>query len=326
MIRIQASRPRPAHGHATLQEASHQPGRTAPFFGILTALPEEFAAIRSFIDHPQPASADGDRADYLTGTVPSGDPGRAHQVVLTMLAETGNDAAACACTNLLRSFRSVGCLLMVGIAAGIPDPARPERHVRAGDIVIARGIAEYDSVREHDGRPTPRRVFPPPSPLLARRARLLQAGEITGHRPWEDLLATQTRLLPAFARPPESADVLHSSHHGRHLQHPDMTLSGHRPGQPKIHTGLIASGDRSLRCAAKRDQIAAAHHVLAIEMEGKGIGNAAYYEGAEWFTVRGISDYGDRHATRTWRSYASMAAAAYLHALLATTPPQTPAR
>src|SRR5215472_13333849 len=183
MIRIQASRPRAARGDATLQRASRQPSRTAPFFGILTVLPEEFAAMRSFIDNSRPASADGDRADYLTGTMPSSDRGRAHQVVLTMLTETGNDAAACACTNLLRSFPSVCCLLMAGIAAGIPDPARPERHVRVGDIVIARGIAEYDSVREHDGRPVPRRAFPPPSPLLARRARLLKAGEITGHRP-----------------------------------------------------------------------------------------------------------------------------------------------
>jgi nucleoside phosphorylase len=55
-------------------------------------------------------------------------------------------------------------------------------------------------------------------------------------------------------------------------------------------------------------------------MEGKGIGNTGFYEGAEWFTVRGISDYGDRHVTTAWRGYASMAAAAYVRALLALTP------
>ena len=99
-----------------------------------------------------------------------------------------------------------------------------------------------------------------------------------------------------------------------------MALSGHRPGQPKVHSGLIASGDRSLRSARKRDQIAACHDVLAIEMEGKGIGNAGFYEGVEWFAVRGISDYGDCHVTRAWRRYASMAAAAYVRALLAVTP------
>lgn len=54
--------------------------------------------------------------------------------------------------------------------------------------------------------------------------------------------------------------------------------------------------------------------------EGKGIGNTGFYEGAEWFTVHGISDYGDRHVTTAWRGYASMAAAAYVRALLAMTP------
>jgi hypothetical protein len=87
-----------------------------------------------------------------------------------------------------------------------------------------------------------------------------------------------------------------------------------------VHNGLIASGDRSLRSATKRNEIAAHWDVLAIEMEGKGIGNTGFYEGAEWFTVRGISDYGDRHTTPAWRCYASMAAAAYVRALLAVTP------
>jgi nucleoside phosphorylase len=310
-----------AHGRGAHQQIRHLPRAAGPVFGILTALPVEFAAMRSFIDHPRRANVEGDRSDYLLGTIPSAHPRQAHTVVLTMLGETGNDAAASACTNLLRSYRSVRCLLMAGIAAGVPNPGQPERHVRLGDIVVAQGIAEYDSVREHDDGPVSRRTFPPPSPLLQRRVRLLQAGEMTGDRPWEDLLAAQIRMYPRFGRPPESADVLYSSDRfDRQVRHPDVALSGHRPGQPKVHQGLIASGDRSLRSARKRDQIAACFGVLAIEMEGKGIGNTGFYEGAEWFSIRGVSDYGDRHVTPSWRSYASMAAAAYIRALLAVTP------
>jgi nucleoside phosphorylase len=310
-----------AYGGEARQPARHLSRSTAPVFGILTALPEEFAAVRSFTDRPSLANVDGDRADYLIGTMPSSVPDRAHQVALTMLSETGNDAAASACANLLRSYPSVRCLLMVGIAAGVPNPGRPERHVRLGDIVVAKGIAEYDSVRENHDGPTARRAFPPPSPLLRRRVRLLQAGELTGDRPWEALLAVQLRFFPRFRRPPESTDILYSSRRDdSQVPHPDMTLSGHRPGQPKVHSGLIASGDRSLRSARKRDQIAARHDVLAIEMEGKGIGNTGFYEGVEWLAVRGISDYGDRHVTPSWRNYASMAAAAYVRALLAVTP------
>lgn len=321
MIRTRADRLHLVRGRGTRPETGHRSCVTAPVFGILTALPEEFAAMRSLIDDPRRANVEGDRADYFIGTMPSADRGRAHTVALTILGETGNDAAASACTNLLRSYRSVRCLLMAGIAAGIPDPGRPGRHVRLGDIVVARGIAQYDSVRENDDGPVSRRTFPPPSPLLARRAKLLQAGEMIDDRPWEDLLTAQARLFPGFGRPPESADVVYSSDGSdSQVQHPDMRVSGHRPGQPKVHNGLIASGDRSLRSARKRDEIVACYDVLAIEMEGKGIGNSGFNEGAEWFTVRGISDYGDRHVTPTWRSYASMAAAAYARALLAVTP------
>ena len=302
-------------------KTKHRTCVRAPVFGILTALPEEFAAMRSFIDDPRRANVEGDRADYLIGTMPSADPRLPHAVALTMLGETGNDAAASACTNLLRSYPSVHCLLMAGIAAGVPDPGQPERHVRLGDIVVGWDIAEYDSVREHDDGPVSRRAFPPPSSLLQRRARLLEADEMAGDRPWEDLLTAQIRIFPRFARPPESADVLYPSDGcDCPLQHPDPALTGHRAGQPKVHTGRIASGDRSLRSARKRDEIAACHDVLAIEMEGKGIGNTGFYEGVEWFTVRGISDYGDRHVTPAWRCYASMAAAAYVRALLAVTP------
>lgn len=321
MIRMRLGGLRMGRGRGTRQETGHRSCATAPVFGILTALPEEFAAMRSFIDDPRRANVEGDRADYLIGTMPGAGPPAAHTVALTLLGETGNDAAAGGCANLLRSYPTVRCLLMTGIAAGVPDPGRPGRHVRLGDIVVARGIADYDSVREHDDGTLSRRAFPPPSPLLQRRARLLQADEMTGSRPWEHLLTAQLRLYPRFARPPQSADVLYAADgSGRQVRHPDMAASGHRPGQPKVHVGLIASGDRSLRCASKRDQIAASCGVLAIEMEGKGTGNTGFYEGAEWFTVRGISDYGDRHATPAWRCYASMAAAAYIRALLAVTP------
>src|SRR5215472_17648757 len=121
MLRISAGRRHLIRG-GTRQRAGPRYRAVAPDFGIFTALPEEFAAMRSFIDNPQWANVDGDRADYLIGTMPSAGRSRAHTVALTLLGDTGNDAAASACTNLLRSYRSVRCLLMAGIAAGVPRP------------------------------------------------------------------------------------------------------------------------------------------------------------------------------------------------------------
>jgi nucleoside phosphorylase len=84
-----------------------------------------------------------------------------------------------------------------------------------------------------------------------------------------------------------------------------------------VHHGRIGSADRSLRNARIRDELATRHdlHDLhAFEMEGAGLGNAAFSNGLEWFVVRGISYYGYSRTDKTWRSYASLVAAAYTRA------------
>jgi nucleoside phosphorylase len=280
-----------------------EPRMPRPALGIVTALPEEFAATRALLDGAtEPRGVRDDRADYVLGTLPSRDPGRPHQAVLTMLGETGNSAAAESCANLIRSFPSVRTVIMSGIACGVPRPGDPDRDVRLGDVVVATwGVVDYDHVQETDAGRVSRRPFPRPSPVLLRRAKLLQAGEVSGERPWERWLALGQRLIPAYARP--------------------VGVAGEPPEVPRIHYGHIGSADRSLRNARVRDALAEAHDLRAIEMEGCGIGSAGFANGLEWFVVRGISDYGDECTDGLWRGYASLAAAAYVRALLAECPP-----
>jgi nucleoside phosphorylase len=297
-----------------------------PVFGIVTALPEEFAAVRVLLDDAgPPRTIAGDRALYVLGTMPSRDESHPHRVVLTLLGDTGNSAAAEACANLIRSFPSVDNVIMCGIACGVPNPEHAERHVRLGDIVVATwGIADYDHVVETDAGRRPRQPFPAPSPMLVRLARYLAAVEISGERPWEKWITDALAGLPAAARPADSADRLHAPDDpGRPIPHPSPALSGHRTGWPKVHHGLIGSADRSLRSARVRDALAA-DQLIAFEMEGKGIGQAGFAGGLEWFVVRGVSDYGDMHTGQRWRGYAAVVAAAYVRALLAECPPLSP--
>jgi nucleoside phosphorylase len=290
--------------HLSLPAASADDvARAQPVFGIVTALPEEFAAASVLLDDARsPSTVGGDRAQYVLGTMPSRDERRPHEVVLTLLGETGNTAAAESCANLIRSFPSVDNVIMCGIACGVPAPYRPERHMRLGDIAVATwGIADYDHVVERDDGRQPRQPFPLPSPLLVRLARYLEAVEIRGDRPWEPHIDRALRAIPAFARPGPSP-----------------------AGRPRVRHGVIGSADRSLRSARVRDEVAATQQLIAIEMEGKGIGSAGFAGGLEWFVVRGISDYGDADTTRLWRGYASVVAAAYVRALLAECQPLTP--
>jgi nucleoside phosphorylase len=297
-----------------------------PTIGLVTALPEEFTAMRALVDGGVRLTVDHDRAAYLLGTVPSPRPDRPHPIVLTLLGETGNNAAAESCVNLIRSFPSVNCVVMVGIAAGVPRPRQPDRHVRLGDIAVATwGIVDYDHVTETSVGPVPRQPFPRPSPLLVRGAKMLEADEKIGERPWEDWLEPVPTALSGFTRPPAESDVLYASDGAkRRRPHPDDVRSGRRTGRPKVHYGRIGSADRALRSARVRDELVARYDMVAIEMEGKGIGNAGFANGLEWFVVRGVSDYGDRRTSMLWRNYAALVAAAYTRALLATCAPLAP--
>ncbi len=96
-----------------------------------------------------------------------------------------------------------------------------------------------------------------------------------------------------------------------------------RPGQerqpispcvrlPEIHCGLIASGDRVIKSAAKRNLAAQAiGDILCFEMEAAGI--ATEFSS---IVIRGISDYADSHKNDGWHRYAAAAAAACAKELL----------
>src|SRR6266545_4618466 len=302
-------------------------GSVVPTIGIVTALPIEFAAMKVLIDDAQRQLVAGDRAEYAVGTLPSALNGQPHIVVLPLLGDSGNKSAAEACANLSRSFPSVNCVVMSGIAAGVPAPDQPKRHVRLGDIVVATdGIVDYDHVRVLPGQTTLRRPPVRPSTLLSRAAHHLQVAEINGERPWERLLDTkhEPRLRP-FRRPSPSTDLLNATDNAsRRRSHPRRDASGHRPGLPKVHYGLIGSADRLLRDAVRRDELAAEHGVLALEMEGAGIASSSLLQGMEWFVVRGISDYADSGKNDLWHGHAALAAASYVRVLLGACPPLAP--
>src|SRR5262249_40853979 len=191
---------------------------------------------RTLLEHPEDTSVPPDFARYVRGTLPSRDAERPHQVVLTQTGDTGTNAAADAATNLGRSFPTVDCLLMVGIAAGVPEVRVPERHVRLGDIVVATwGIVDFAHVVVRDGRVELRQPFPRPWQLLRRVAAGLQADELRGERPWEQWLDISGKLdLTGYGRPPDATDVLTAPAPGaRPPPPPPRNRSGHPAGLPQ---------------------------------------------------------------------------------------------
>lgn len=90
------------------------------------------------------------------------------------------------------------------------------------------------------------------------------------------------------------------------------------PEIPRVHYGLIASGNRVIKNARTRDKIAAGLRqdtnggdCLCFEMEAAGLMN-----NFPCLVIRGISDYADAHKNDVWHNYAALTAAAYARELL----------
>ncbi|KAK1690156.1 hypothetical protein BDP55DRAFT_544336 [Colletotrichum godetiae] len=85
------------------------------------------------------------------------------------------------------------------------------------------------------------------------------------------------------------------------------------PRETKVHYGLIASGNRVIKDAIKRDQLKEdlGADVLCVEMEAAGLVN-----NFPCLVIRGICDYADSHKNDIWHKHAAASAAAFAKELL----------
>lgn len=296
-----------------------------PTVGIITALPHEYAAVKVLLESQRPIFVPGRGANrqYLYGEVPAPDCGR-HRIVLALLPDTGNNHASARAALLIEHFPSVRIVIMSGIAGGVPNPNKSAEHVRLGDVVVTNreGVIQYDFGKEElgDGKLefTPRHPPRPPSASLVETARLLQAGELEGERPWVRYINLGLERLSA-SRPPAETDVLVSSTDPDEvIAHPSDTRR--LKDLPRVFLGPIASSNTLLKNPLKRDQLQDRFGVKAVEMEGSGIADAAWTVEVQYLVVRGVCDYCDRNKGDDWQLYAAVVAAAYTRALLEATP------
>ncbi|TLS21182.1 uncharacterized protein PpBr36_10656, partial [Pyricularia pennisetigena] len=86
-----------------------------------------------------------------------------------------------------------------------------------------------------------------------------------------------------------------------------------RSTEPRIHYGLIASGNCVVKDGIARDQIALnlGDRCICFEMEAAGL-----MDNFPCLVIRGICDYADTHKNDRWQNYAAITAAAYAKELL----------
>ncbi|RKK92206.1 hypothetical protein BFJ68_g8637 [Fusarium oxysporum] len=285
--------------------------------GILCALPVELKAIRVLFDqrHQSMASVLGDNNQYALGEISQ------HLVVATSLpaGEYGTNAAASAISDMTRSFMSIQFCLLVGIAGGAPSDSHD---IRLGDVVVSLptstfpGVIQYDLGKENEGTDFEvTGILRRPPRILTNAISKIRSDPDIGFDALNPYLTEIVKSLPSYGNPGQELDVLFRTSCSRRNCKPDCShLETRVPRlttEPRIHYGLVASGNRVIKDATLRDRLSRKFGALCFEMEAAGVMNRA-----DCLVIRGICDYSDAQKNKVWQNYAAAVAAAYAKLLL----------
>ncbi|OJJ52880.1 hypothetical protein ASPSYDRAFT_163813 [Aspergillus sydowii CBS 593.65] len=289
----------------------------------ICALPLEMAAAKLMLDeiHGSLAQPSTDHNCYTLGSI------HGHNIVIACLPSGvyGTISATTVLAHMLPTFRSLKFGLMVGIGGGVPTKA----DVRLGDVVVgipsatSGGVIQYDHGKTlHSGRFERVGALNKPPQVLLTAVSQLRSDDIVGGRSKLAQAISNGLRQGQFSRP--DRDILFNS--GYIHQNTDVDCSTcdqdelvHREprhdDEPRIHYGLIASGNQVLKDAKTRDSIAHELNILCFEMEAAGL-----LDQLQCLVIRGVCDYCDSHKSKEWQGYAALAAAAYTMALLVIVP------
>ncbi|PHH77436.1 hypothetical protein CDD80_605 [Ophiocordyceps camponoti-rufipedis] len=304
--------------------------------GWIAALPIERAAATALLDDRHDPPKDFHQHTSDTNSYTWGRMG-AHNIVIASLPAGiyGTTSAATTASNLVSSLPQIKIGLLVGIGAGL---VRPDSDVRLGDVVVSQphgtngGVVQYDlgkakvdGIWEAKGS-----LNMPPQVLLSALANLQAEHEISASSIPEllhKMLTANPKMGNAggFVHQGVDKDRLFVSTYSHQQGHTceacdaNQEIERHkRPStDPEIHYGIIASGNKLIKDAITRDEIAAllGDDCLCFEMEAAGLMNHF-----PCLVIRGICDYADSHKNDGWQRYASAVAAAYAKELLGFVP------
>jgi len=193
-----------------------------------------------------------------------------------VLSRIGKVAAAMTATVLVEKY-GVTHILFTGVA-GAGDAG-----VQVGDIVIAENLVQHDMDA---------------SPLFPR----FQV-PLTGLSHFASDLHLSQRLAEAASYFVETQF--------------EQTISpaerqAFRLTQPKVHRGLVASGDRFVHCASQMAGIGASlPGLLAVEMEGAAVAQVCFELGVPFAVIRTISDNANDKAATDFMGFVKSVAARY---------------
>lgn len=292
--------------------------------GIVCALEFEMSAVRYMLDneHTRLPRKPGDSTLYILGEL-SG-----HNVILASLpGSQGKSAAVAVAKDMERTFPSIELRLMVGIGGGVPSA---KNDIRLGDVVVSMpdgqhgGVVQYDLGKSTDDGIVLKGFLWPPAEILRSAVSIMRSDQRVSQTKIPEYMSAMfdksDNLRDSYQLPTEPDELFQSEY--RHVPHqPNCQLCDklklvhrqHRKPIPKIHYGLIASGDQVIRSASIAEKLngRVGGNILCFEMEAAGIAT-----GYSCIAIRGVSDYADSHKNDAWQYYAAAAAAGCAKELL----------
>jgi adenosylhomocysteine nucleosidase len=200
--------------------------------------------------------------------------------VVAVLSRIGKVAAATTATVLLERF-GVDTLVFTGVAGGLGTG------VRVGDVVVADGLVQHDM----DASP----LFPRHEVPLYGRA----------------LFEADAKLAVQLAQASEHVLADAALHLG------PRTLAEFQLNTPRVHRGLILSGDRFVSTSAESHALRQAlPEALAVEMEGAAVAQVCHDYGVPFAAVRTISDRADDTAHTDFQRFIREVASRYSLAIV----------
>jgi adenosylhomocysteine nucleosidase len=202
------------------------------------------------------------------------------QPVVLVLSGIGKVAAATTAALLVHEF-DVSALVFTGVAGGLADG------VRVGDIVVATEALQHDMDA---------------SPLFAR-----YEVPLTGRARFDADPLLSASLAASAQRCMAAADVAIGSGH----------LAAFGIASPRVHQGLIVSGDRFVSTATESRALAAAlPDALAVEMEGAAVAQVCADFARPFAVLRTISDRADDDAHADFSRFIAEIASVYTRAVV----------